>query len=177
MTDVAKKKNYIKTYWNHWFFFFFQFYWNIINKLARYLKYIWWFKHVYIIKEFPHQVNYTSINITSFLVRTLKFYFLACLLSHFSVVWLFMTPWIVACLCPWKFSRQEYWNGLPCPPPGDLPNSWIKLIYFMSPALADGFFIYTTTGKPFSLLTNINNTLQTIVMLYTRTPDLIHLGG
>ena len=25
-------------------------------------------------------------------------------------------------LCPWGFSRQEYWSGLPCPPPGDLPN-------------------------------------------------------
>ena len=24
--------------------------------------------------------------------------------------------------CPWGFSRQEYKNGLPCPPPGDLPN-------------------------------------------------------
>ena len=24
--------------------------------------------------------------------------------------------------CPWDFSRQEYWSGLPCPPPGDLPN-------------------------------------------------------
>ena len=26
-------------------------------------------------------------------------------------------------LCPWGFSRQEYWSGLPCIPPGDLPNS------------------------------------------------------
>ena len=25
-------------------------------------------------------------------------------------------------LCPWGFSRQEYWTGLPCPPPGDLPH-------------------------------------------------------
>ena len=25
-------------------------------------------------------------------------------------------------LCPWGFSRQEYWIGLPCPPPGDLPT-------------------------------------------------------
>ena len=29
-------------------------------------------------------------------------------------------------LCPWGFSRQEYWSGSPCPPPGDLPNSGIK---------------------------------------------------
>ena len=45
-----------------------------------------------------------------------------CMLSHFSHVWLFMTLHTVACLTPrslW-FSRQEYWNGLPCLPPGDL---------------------------------------------------------
>ena len=29
-------------------------------------------------------------------------------------------------LCPWGFSRQQYWSGLPCPPPGDLPNPEIK---------------------------------------------------
>ena len=34
-------------------------------------------------------------------------------------------------------SRQEYWSGLPCPPPGDLPDPGIET---MSPALADKFF-------------------------------------
>ena len=29
-------------------------------------------------------------------------------------------------LCPWGFSRQEYWNGLPCPSPGDPPNLGIE---------------------------------------------------
>ena len=33
-------------------------------------------------------------------------------------------------LCPWGFSRQEYWSGLSCPPPGDFPNPGIKLRYF-----------------------------------------------
>ena len=37
----------------------------------------------------------------------------------------------------------EYWRGLPCPPPGDLPNRGIKPVSLMSPALAGGFF---TTG-------------------------------
>ena len=32
-------------------------------------------------------------------------------------------------LCPWGFSRQEYWSGLSCPPPGDLPNPGIELRY------------------------------------------------
>ena len=39
------------------------------------------------------------------------------------------------------FSRQEYWSGLPCPPPGDLPNPGIELV---SPALAGGFFTTST---------------------------------
>ena len=29
-------------------------------------------------------------------------------------------------LCSWGFSRQEYWSGLPCPPPGDLLNLGIE---------------------------------------------------
>ena len=42
-----------------------------------------------------------------------------CMLSHFSSVQLFATPWTVACQAPLStsFSRQEYWSGLPCPPP------------------------------------------------------------
>ena len=41
-------------------------------------------------------------------------------------------------LCSWGFSRQEHWSGLPCPPPGGLPNPGIELTSFMSPALAGG---------------------------------------
>ena len=49
-------------------------------------------------------------------------------LNHFDRVQLFATPWTVArhFLYPWGLSRQEYWSGLPCPPPGDLPNPGIK---------------------------------------------------
>ena len=41
---------------------------------------------------------------------------------------MFVTPWTVAHQAPlfMGFSRQEYWSGLPCPPPGDLPNPGIK---------------------------------------------------
>ena len=34
--------------------------------------------------------------------------------------------WPTRLLCLWGFSRQEYWSGLPCPPPGDLPNSGFR---------------------------------------------------
>jgi len=43
------------------------------------------------------------------------------------------------------FFRQEYWNGLPFPFPGDLPNPGIKLA---SPALAGGFFTTEPPRKP-----------------------------
>ena len=45
-----------------------------------------------------------------------------------SRVWLFVTPWTVAHQAPLSmgFSSQECWSGLPCPPPGDLPNPGIE---------------------------------------------------
>ena len=51
-----------------------------------------------------------------------------CTLSHLSPVGLFANPWAVARQAPLSmgFSKQEYWSGLPCPPPGDLPDPGIK---------------------------------------------------
>ena len=50
------------------------------------------------------------------------------MLSHFSRVRLFVTSLTVARQAPLSmgFSRQEYWSGLPCPPPGDLPDPGIQ---------------------------------------------------
>ena len=45
------------------------------------------------------------------------------------------------------FSRQEYWSGLPYPPPEDLPNPGIELKSFESPALADEVFSTSTTWE------------------------------
>ena len=47
-----------------------------------------------------------------------------------------------------RFSRQEYWKGLPCPPPGGLPNPGIKLMSPLFPVLAGGFFTTGPPGKP-----------------------------
>ena len=55
-------------------------------------------------------------------------------------------------LCPWGFSRQEYWSGLPCPPPGDLPQPGIEATSRKSPVLAGGFFTTEPPGKPPILL-------------------------
>ena len=69
-----------------------------------------------------------------------------CVLSWFR---LFATLWTVALQAPLSmgFPRQEYWSGLPCPPPGDLPDSGIEPTVLMSPALADGFFITGATWE------------------------------
>ena len=45
------------------------------------------------------------------------------------------------------FSRKEYWSGMSCPPPGDLPNPGIEPTSLMSPALAGGFFTTSATWK------------------------------
>ena len=69
------------------------------------------------------------------------------MLSHFSYVQLFATPWTAAhqALLSREFSRQEYWSGMPFLPPGDLPEPVIKPMSLMSLALAGGFFTTSAT--------------------------------
>ena len=67
------------------------------------------------------------------------------MLSCFSHVQFFVTPWTIARQAPLStgFSSREHWSGLPFPPPGDLPDPGKECTSLMSPALAGGFF---TTG-------------------------------
>ena len=67
-------------------------------------------------------------------------------LSH---VWLFATPWTVAHQAPlsMEFSRQEYWIGLPFPPPGDLPYPGTDPACLAFPALAGELFTTEPPGK------------------------------
>ena len=73
------------------------------------------------------------------------------MLSHFSRFQLSATPQTVARQAPLStgFSRQEYWSGLPCLPPGDLPGLGIKPVSLSSPALAGEF---CTTGATWEAL-------------------------
>ena len=59
-------------------------------------------------------------------------------------------PWTVTCQTPlsMKFSRREYWKGLPCHPPGDLPNPGIKS---GSPALQADYLLSEPPWKPTSV--------------------------
>ena len=69
--------------------------------------------------------------------------------KSFSQVRLFATPWSVACQAPLsvEFSRQEFWSGLPCPPPGDSPEPGIEPHLSLTSALASGFFITRATWE------------------------------
>ena len=51
-----------------------------------------------------------------------------------------------------RFSRQEYWSGLPFPPLGDLPNSGIEPASLESPVLAPRFFTTRATWEFFKFL-------------------------
>ena len=61
-----------------------------------------------------------------------------------------MTLWTVACQASPSVGvcRQEYWSGLPCPPPGDLPDPRTEPMSPASPALVGGFFTTEPLGKP-----------------------------
>ena len=82
-----------------------------------------------------------------------------------SCVQLFFITWTVAHRTPLSmgFSRQEYWNGLSCPPPGDLPDPGIKPTSLISPALASGFFtisaIWEARGRDVECLFLFNSPL------------------
>ena len=109
---------------------------------------------------------------------TLNLHFLGrlCVLSLFSHVQLFVTPWTVACQAPLSmgFSRQEYWSGLPCPPPGDLPDPGIEPVPIMSPALAGRFFTTSATWEaPLPRASDAND----LICVFTHVSVLDFPGG
>ena len=88
-------------------------------------------------------------------------------LIHFELIFVYMPVYSVASVCPTLcnamdcslpgssvhgFSRWEYWSGLPCPPPGDLPHLGIKPV---SPALTGVFFTTEPSGKPFCVYSKV----------------------
>ena len=83
-----------------------------------------------------------------------------CVLNCFNQVQLYVTPWTIAhqALLSMGFSRQEYWSGLPCPPPGDLPDPGLEPKSLLSPALASVFFTTNATWE--APLKRINESLS-----------------
>ena len=94
--------------------------------------------------------DYVNFNLSSILILALAKFLCICVLSCFSHVQLFVTLWTVACQAPLSmgFSRQEYWSGLPCPPPGDLSDSGIEPMSLMSPALQADSLPLSHWGSP-----------------------------
>ena len=93
----------------------------------------------------------------------------AWMLSRFSCVWIFVTPWTVAHQAPLSmgFSRQEYWRGLPFSSPGDLPAPGIKPGY---PALQEDSLHLSHQGSP-------NNTYCTLRVSYASMCLLVRHGS
>ena len=104
-------------------------------------------------------------------------------LSHFSCVRLFATPWTVAPQPPLSmgFSRQEFWSGLPCPLPGDLPDPGIQPMPLTSPASAGGFFTTEPhTGKPYAdTQAHSNNTWSDLITskMLREIKNYTHVGN
>ena len=101
-------------------------------------------------------------------------------LSHVQI---FLTLWTVASQAPlsMEFSRQEYGSGLPCPPPGALPDPGIESASLMSPAWAGGLFTTSATWEALasagvlywegSQETDVSGVgLQTCVLKFHRAP-------
>ena len=76
-----------------------------------------------------------------------------------SRVRLFVTPWTVDHQAPPSvgFSRQEYWNGLLCPTPRDLPKPGIEPTSPAYPALTGRYFTTMPPGKPVKINICENN--------------------
>ena len=87
-----------------------------------------------------------TVQITLFIIITRSG---VCVLSCFSRVWLFATLWAAALQAHLSlgFSRQEYWSGVPFPPPGDPPDPGIEPPSLASPALAEGLFTTSATWE------------------------------
>ena len=140
-----------------------------------------WFLYRYFFSLASFGIFYLSLIFCSLKMR--------CVLSCFSHVWLFATPWTIPHQSPlsMEFSRQEYWNRLPFPSPGDLPNPGMDLIFLMSPALVGGFFTTSTTWEALkmtcpgtifffflSFISLVLNSGGRIVLLSKRFP-ILHL--
>ena len=98
----------------------------------------------------------------------------AVVLSCFSHVRLFETPWTVVRQAPLSvaFSRQEYWRGLPCPLPGNLPNPGIET---RSPTLQADSLPSKPPGKPKNTGVGSLSLLQGSFLTQESNWGLLHL--
>ena len=87
--------------------------------------------------------QYLQCSVLAFLFKTS----IACIYAYMHIVASIVSLWTVARQAPLSmgFSRQEYWSGLPVPPPEDLPKPRIKPTSLISTALVDRFLTTSVT--------------------------------
>ena len=73
-----------------------------------------------------------------------------------------------------EFSRQESWNALPFPTPGDLPDPGIKTMSLLSLALAGGLFTTVSLGKPVPTLNKTKPSWDFLDGPMAKTPLPVH---
>ena len=97
-----------------------------------------------------------------------------CVLSRFSCVRLFATLWTVARQASLSkgFSRQGCWSGLPCPPPGELPDTGIEPASLTSPDWQVGSLPLAPPGKPVYTCVCVYCVSPYINIQYIHTPHL-----
>ena len=90
-------------------------------------------------------------------------------LSHFSRVQLFVTLWTAARQAPLSvgFSTQEYWSGLPCPLPGDLPNPGIEPTSRVLQVDGKPLFYICVQAKLHQLCPTLWNTMDCVYFIYS----------
>ena len=103
---------------------------------------------IFVCKVIALLFNMLSRWVITFLPRS-KRLLISWLQSPSAVILDFVTLWTVAHQAPLSrgFSRQEYWTGLPCPPPGDLSDPGSNPCLFSSPVLVGGFFTTSATWE------------------------------
>ena len=115
-------------------------------------------------------LNEWQIHITEHSTQQLCVCVCICVLSQFSCARLFVTLWTIARQAPlsMEFSRQEYWNGLPCPPLWNLPNPGVKclcLLHWQATSLP-----LVPPEKPIYIRTVVNKSESRSVMSNSLQP-------
>ena len=121
------------------------------------------------------QTHYSQVRMNHLPRKTMCIFVVNC----FSCNWLFVTSWTEAsqALLSTGFSRQEYWSGLPCPPPGESSQSrdrthWLSLLHWQA-----GSLLLAPAGKPqvdYNLGHKTNLNKYSLAMCYKTKPSLNH---
>jgi len=131
-----------------------------------------WWAAVYGVAQSQTRLKQLSSSRTAAWCEFWKITVCVCVLTHSVVSGSLQPLWIVARQPPQSMlSRREYLNGLAFLPPGDLPDSGIKLV---SPALVGGFFTTSATWKTHSLYVHRYSCTHEILFMWLGKWPTIH---